>query len=133
MSAENGRWEEAKITSLCGMLCLRLRPLDDLRVDINVHGGCVIDGVVLRFLRETVRADAFHCYVSESSITKKVRRRGADRPGRPLPCVVLREDRRERVGTESRPYLIRTETLFQRAASPLYRSTKAIMVAHCEI
>jgi hypothetical protein len=63
LSAENGRWEEAKIASLCGVLGLRLRPPDELRVDIDVHGGWVIDGVVFRFLRETVRADAFHCCV----------------------------------------------------------------------
>jgi len=66
LSAENGRWEEAKIASLCGVLSLRLRPPDELRVDIDVHGGWVIDGVVLRFLRETVRADAFHCYVPKA-------------------------------------------------------------------
>lgn len=66
LSAENGRREEAKIASLCGVLGLRLRPPDKLRVDIDVHGGRVIDGVVLRFLRETVRADAFHCYVRKA-------------------------------------------------------------------
>ena len=62
LSAENGRWEQAKIASLCRVLGLRLRPLGELWVDIDVHGRWVIDGVVLRFLRETVRADTFHCY-----------------------------------------------------------------------
>jgi len=62
LSAENGRREEAKIASLCRVLGLRLRPLGELWVDIDVHGRWVIDGVVLRFLRETVRADTFHCY-----------------------------------------------------------------------
>ena len=90
------------------MLGLRLRPLDELRVYIDVHGGwIIIGGVVLRFLGETVRADAFHCYVRELSEGERSKEKRTDRPGSPLPCVVLRVDRLERVGIESRPYLIR--------------------------
>lgn len=128
LSAENGRWEEAKIASLCGVLGLRMRPPDELWVNIDIHGGWVVDGVVLRFLREPVRADAFHCYVRKINEEEGTSVKGTGRPERPLPCVVLREDRLEWVGTESRPYLIRMRTVyFQRAIrSVSYRTTKAI-------
>jgi hypothetical protein len=63
LSAENGRREEAKIASLCRVLGLGMRSPDELRVDIDVHGRCVIGGgVVLHFLRELEPPDALHCY-----------------------------------------------------------------------
>jgi hypothetical protein len=49
LSAEDGRREEAKIASLCRVLSLGVRPPDELRVDIDVHGRWVIGGVVLLF------------------------------------------------------------------------------------
>jgi hypothetical protein len=49
LSAEDGRWEEAKIASLCRVLGLGVRPPDELRVDIDIHGRWVIGGVVLLF------------------------------------------------------------------------------------
>jgi hypothetical protein len=122
LSAENGRWEEAKIASLCRVLGFRLRPPDKLRVGIDVHGRWVIDNVVLRFLRETVRADAFHCCVQHLNTEKGAKGKVLNRPGRPLPCAILREDRLERVGTESRPYLYSNENHYfsvQRRIAPL--------------
>ena len=61
LSTENGRREEAKVASLRRVLGLGVRPPGELRVDIDVHGGWVFRGVVLRFFRETVPADALHC------------------------------------------------------------------------
>ena len=48
LSAENGRREEVKIAPLRRVMSFGVRPPDELRVDIDVHGGWVIGGVVLR-------------------------------------------------------------------------------------
>ena len=74
LSAENGRWEQAKIASLHRVLGLGLGPPDELWVNIDVHGGWVIDGVVFRFLGETVRADALHCYSSNAQQRRQEQR-----------------------------------------------------------
>jgi hypothetical protein len=78
LSAENGRREEAKIARVLG---LGVRAPDELRVDIDVHGGWIFGGVVLCFLRETVPADALHYHRSESSDTRKRAREKKDWEG----------------------------------------------------
>jgi len=62
LSAKNRRRKEAKIASLCRVLSLGVRPPDEQRVDIDVHSGWVIGGVILLFSREMVTSDALHCY-----------------------------------------------------------------------
>ena len=51
LSAEYRRRKQTEIASLCRELGLRIHAPHQLRIDIDIHGRRVVDGVILPFLR----------------------------------------------------------------------------------
>jgi hypothetical protein len=80
-----------------------------LRIDIDIHGRRIIDGVILSFLRETILPDTFHFTESkaESSTRERNKKADANHPELSLHCEVVKEGRPEGAGTENQPYLKR--------------------------
>lgn len=107
LSAEYRRRKQTEIAPLCRELSLRTHAPCQLRIDIDVHGRRVVNGVILPFTGKTIFPNTFHFRESktESSAKKMDKMAETNHLEPSLICEVVKEGRPEGAGTESQPYL----------------------------